>query len=113
MKGEELRAIRNRFGLTKHDFALQLGYRGNVMNNSKLIKAYEQGRKQIPLTVASLAWLIDQWSRLNDIVNAPWQAPSPELPEWPAWSGYDDQLGPPIDYDRGARPAPTKESIPE
>jgi transcriptional regulator with XRE-family HTH domain len=83
MMGAQFRSIRKKLGITKNQFAIELGYRGNDRNNCMLIKRYEQGRKQIPLTVASLAWLIefvfDQ---------------SGKLPDWPEWEGYDLELVP-------------------
>jgi hypothetical protein len=89
MNGKDFRAIRNKLGLTKHDYAIQLGYRGNELNNTVLMKRYEQGRKQIPLTVASLAFLLDHYFDHHC-----------ELPNWPDWPGYEEPKGPPVDYDR-------------
>lgn len=83
MKGEEFRQIRKELGLTPNELAIELGYRGNERNNDALIDRYENGSKQIPLTVASLAWLIARYFELEG-----------ELPEWPEWEGYDLELKP-------------------
>jgi hypothetical protein len=95
MRGEELRRIARKLdgGLSKNELARELGYRGNPRNNSDLINAYYQNRKQIPLTVASLAWLIEQWFDMTG-----------ETPDWPDWEGYDEQKGPPLNFERDAKP---------
>ena len=99
MKGSEFRQIREDLGLTPNEFAIELGYRGNELNNDRLIDRYENGTRQIPLTVASLAWLIREWSDLSAIITG---NPNIELPVWPEWEGYElKQLN--DDYD-GAPP---------
>lgn len=91
MKGEEFRQIRKELGLTPNELAIELGYRGNERNNDALIDRYENGSKQIPLTVASLAWLIRQWVDAICIITGNNDI---ELPEWPEWEGYDLELKP-------------------
>jgi len=83
MKGAELKRIRERLELSEDEFALELGYRGTARNNNTLINRYENDRKQIPLTVASLAWLIDQYFHLTL-----------SMPDWPEWPGYERDLEP-------------------
>lgn len=95
MKGSEFRDIRRKTKLTKNEFALELGYRGNERNNCALIKRYEQERKQIPLTVASLAWLLSLWIDKTG-----------SLPEWPDWPGYELEKVPVHPIDDGAGPMP-------
>lgn len=88
MKGDKFREIRVKLGLYPHEFAVELGYRGGKRSNEGLIRAYEENRKQIPLTVASLAWLLEQWfENFGD------------LPEWPIWDGYEIAVGPPLNYE--------------
>lgn len=100
MKGPEFRKIRKELGLTRGEFAIELGYRGNDRNNGLLLRKYEHDVRQIPLTVASLAWLIRQWFEICG-----------ELPEWPEWEGYElKQLD--DDYDGNASPAPNERDIP-
>ena len=91
MRGSELLAIREDLGLNRDEMAVELGYRGNERNNTDLMRAYEEGRKQIPLTVARLAWVIGENYNARD------------LPEWPEWEGYDEPLGHPINYEREAK----------
>ena len=99
MKGSEFREIRESLGLTPNEFAIELGYRGNERNNDALIGKYENGTRQIPLTVASLAWLIRDWVAL---LRAATGSTDIELPDWPEWEGYElKQLS--DDYD-GAPP---------
>jgi len=86
VKGPEFRKIREELGLTRNEFAIELGYRGNERNNSTLIERYEHDRKQIPLTVASLAWLIREYV---DLVGTATGNEGIELPDWPEWEGYE------------------------
>lgn len=97
MKGAEFRAIRCKLKLGEDEFALQLGYRGSRRNNRALLMRYERDSRQIPLTVASLAWLLEQYFDLTG-----------ELPVWPEWSGY--AMVP--DKPRAGRPPASNESIP-
>lgn len=99
MNGLELRRIRNKFGLTKDAMGSELGYRGSERNNSALIKTYEQGRKRIPLTVASLAFLLEKY---YDLTGA--------LPEWPYWPGYDLELEP-LKPEAGGDPVETEKDV--
>lgn len=109
MKGPEFRKIREELGLTPNEFALELGYRGNERNNDALIDRYENGSKQIPLTVASLAWLIREWSDLVAVASG---SSIVELPDWPQWEGYELELKPlnPDDDPAGGPPAPSESS---
>ncbi len=97
MKGSEFREIRESLGLTPNEFAIELGYRGNERNNDALIDRYENGSKQIPLTVASLAWLIRKWVDFGE-----------GLPDWPEWQGYELELKPLNDDPAGGSPAPNE-----
>lgn len=111
MKGHELRRIREELGLSPNQFALELGYRGNPRNNDALIDRYENGSKQIPLTVASLAWLILEWVRVGRSLNV---EESALLPQWPEWEGYELELKPlnPDDDPAGGPPAPNESGSP-
>jgi transcriptional regulator with XRE-family HTH domain len=108
VNGSELYRIRKFLNLTPDAFAMQLGYRGNSRNNSTLITKYEKGLKQIPLTVASLAWLLEQWVILNDAIGY-----GDALPTWPEWPGYEKELEPlkPDDDPAGGPPADTESDV--
>ena len=60
MTGEDLRAIRDTFGLGKTAFALLLGYTGSDVNNHTRIKKLEKGDELVPLYIARFVWLIHQ-----------------------------------------------------
>ena len=107
MNGLEFREIRKRLKLSKDEFARQLGYRGTRRNNYALMLRYENGSKQIPLTVASLAWLLNEYAEMVAARLSISLADS--LPDWPAWPGYETPIGPPIDLDRAERPSAPKE----
>lgn len=83
MKGIEFRAIRKRLGLSKNQFAGQLGYTGNSHNNTTQIERFERDRKQIPLYIARLAWLMDQ------VITARVPRTNDEMIDWPQWEGYE------------------------
>ena len=83
MKGKEFFEIRKKLGLTADEFAQHLGYRGNRRNNKVLMSRYEKDSRQIPLTVASLAWLMGQYFEI-----------AAALPDWPEWEGYEEELRP-------------------
>lgn len=76
MDGQEMRRIRHKHGLTKHQWGLLMGYTGNENTNSSLVKRYEQGRRPIPLYIARLVFLLDQY-------------PAGALPTFPDWPGYE------------------------
>lgn len=98
VKGQEFSDARRRLGLSKDQMALELGYRGSRRNNIALMMRYENDSKQIPLTVASLAWLLVGYFELTG-----------QIPEWPDWPGYDPIPDPP---QLGDEPEPTEESLP-
>jgi transcriptional regulator with XRE-family HTH domain len=77
MRGSELSAIRTRLRMSEARFAQLLGYTGKPKNNQNRIMEYERGKKQIPLYIARLAWLIDAWIDAFGSVN------------FPSWEGYD------------------------
>src|SRR5882724_11079991 len=107
VKGPEFRQIREELGLTPNEFAIELGYRGNERNNDALIDRYENGSRQIPLTVASLAWLILEWVVLARAYTGHKDI---ELPDWPEWEGYELELKPLNDDPAGGPPAPNESS---
>ncbi len=110
MKGSEFRKIREELGLTPNEFAIELGYRGNDRNNDALIDRYENGSKQIPLTVASLAWLIREWVVLGKSIGV---EEGGLLPNWPEWEGYELELKPLSNGDpAGGPPASNESDIP-
>lgn len=94
MDGNEFKAIRERLGLSKNQFAQELGYTGSSHNNTTLIDRYETGRgRPIPLYIARLAWLIDRISTYTDVSSA---VPveyrgSRILPMWPKWYVLEEE----------------------
>lgn len=94
MQGKEMRAIRERLGMTELQLARALGYTGTDRNDDTRIREYERGKKQIPLYVARLVWLIGEIAERAEI-NSNHGVPNPGyvaddfLPDWPEWPGYD------------------------
>lgn len=90
MKSSEFRDIRMRLGLTESSFAAELGYTGKGKNRVNLIRDFESGKKQIPLYIARLAWLLDRVTEAyagdNDI-SAEVMAMDGTV-RWPDWPGY-------------------------
>lgn len=83
MTGDELKSIRKRLELDRHQFALLLGYVGNDRNNETRIKRYEDS-DEVPLVPARLAWLIMEYSRRN----------CGNLPHWPDNMHIEDEPEP-------------------
>jgi hypothetical protein len=78
MKGPEMKRLRLEMNLDRLQFARMLGYTGTDRNDVTRIRVYENQRKQIPLYIARLVWLLAEMSRMMG-----------SLPAWPAWPGYD------------------------
>lgn len=76
MKGGEMKRLRQEMGLDRLQFARMLGYTGTDRNDEFRIRSYEGNKKQIPLYIARLVWLIRHVSFGGPI-------------EWPEWPGYD------------------------
>lgn len=79
MKGEELRRIREHLKLDRVQFARLLGYTGTDRNDTMRIRKFENGRQQVPLYIARLAWLV-----LREF-----DGTGGDLPVFPEWPGYD------------------------
>lgn len=73
MKGPELQAIRERFGLARIDFGLLLGINGENRNIYITVKRYEMGARPISPTVERLArmlsWFEEDYGYLPDLEN--------------------------------------------
>lgn len=89
MQGAEMRAIRERLNLSELGLARQIGYTGTDRNDTTRIREYERDKKQIPLYIARLVWLID---------HAISGSPSGQL-HWPYWDGYDFEHTPDAEID--------------
>lgn len=76
MDGTEMKRLRQDMGLDRLQFARMIGYSGTDRNDDFRIRSYEGNKKQIPLYIARLVWLIHQIRGYGPI-------------EWPNWSGYD------------------------
>lgn len=83
MKGQDLKNLRQRMGLERLQFARMLGYTGTDRNDITRIRSYENGKKQVPLYIARLVWLLAAHHRR---IRA--------FPEFPAWPGYEFQHDP-------------------
>ena len=88
MTGPEMKAIREKMGLERLEFARLVGYTGIDRNVLSSMKKMERGQKQIPLTIARLVWLLSAHQRRTGI-----------LPEFPGWPGYNFISQPDADHD--------------
>jgi len=82
MQPAELRALRERLGLDRLQFARLIGFTGTDRNDVTRIRQYEgtgNSSKQVPLHIAKFAWLIERY----------WQDHDADLPDFPEWEGYD------------------------
>jgi transcriptional regulator with XRE-family HTH domain len=58
MTGKEFRGIRKALNLTMDDFALELGFCGNISSNRRTIHRFETEIRPVPYGIAKLAWLL-------------------------------------------------------
>lgn len=79
MTGSELTKIRQQLDMTRLQFARLLGYTGTDRNDIMRLRKYEKDKKQIPLYIARLAWLIGEFCDDTDGYT----------PVFPAWPGYE------------------------
>lgn len=86
MQGAEMKQIRERLGMTELQLARAIGYTGTDRNDDTRIREYERGKKQIPLYIARLVWLIGAFAEESDSLG---YDASEQLPEWPEWPGYE------------------------
>ncbi len=77
MKGQEMRHLRQEMKLDRLGFARAIGYTGTDRNDVTRVRVYETDKKQIPLYIARLVWLLAENRRMMGA-----------LPAWPAWPGY-------------------------
>ncbi len=88
MNGAEMKQIRQRLGMSELQLARAIGYTGTDRNDNTRIREYERDKKQIPLYIARLVWLIDL--TIGDRISAGIG--------WPEWPGYDfDHTPDPLD----------------
>lgn len=78
--------------LSKSKFARAIGFTGTDRNNTAKIREFENGRKQIPLYIARLVWLIGEIAA--GVAEEPpdlWPSMVDEDGKiiWPDWPGYD------------------------
>lgn len=93
MNGAEMRAIRKRLNLDELGLARQIGYTGTDRNDITRIREYERDKKQIPLYIARLVWLIGETVRENLREAGQWPH-AHEIDDdgrifWPQWPGYE------------------------
>ena len=93
MKGHEMRAIREEaLEMTELELARAIGYTGTDLNDKTRIREYERGKKQIPLYIARLVWLMSTIAQ--EVERDPeeiWPTCVNETGEidWPKWTGYE------------------------
>lgn len=93
MQGSEMKVIRERLGMTELQLARAIGYTGTDRNDDTRIREYERGKKQIPLYIARLVWLIDEVEGMA--VGSPasvilrQDGRTGDLRGFPDWPGYD------------------------
>lgn len=97
-----MRAVRAQLGMTELQFARLIGYTGTDRNDDMRIREYERGKKQIPLYIARLVWLVG-------VVMSEAEEMPPEMLsaclnddgsaiDWPDWSGYEYEHNPDATY---------------
>lgn len=87
-----MRVIRRRLGLTELQLAREIGYTGTDRNDDTRIREYERGKKQIPLYIARLVWLLG--CLRQEVESDPpelWPSVVSEdgKVDWPEWPGYE------------------------
>lgn len=78
MNGPEMKRLRMEMGLDRLQLARLIGYTGTDRNDIMRIRTYEGGKKQVPLYIARLVWIMHGW----------WWTTG-NFPPWPTWPGYD------------------------
>lgn len=58
--GKEFRRIREHLNLSRDQFAIELGYEGNMNGNRTTIRRFETNDRPVPLPTAKLAWMLSQ-----------------------------------------------------
>ena len=76
LRSQELKNIRKRLGMDRLPFARMIGYTGTDRNDVMRVKQYEE-KKQVPLYIARLVWLIVEYKRATG-----------KFPTFPDWPGY-------------------------
>lgn len=78
MKGQEMKQIRQ--------LARAIGYTGTDRNDEMRVRQYEYGKKQIPLYIARLVWLMDREHRnAVPFTTPPMQSGVIRFPDWPGY----------------------------
>lgn len=60
ISGKEFRRIREHLGLSRDQYAIEIGYEGSSNSNRQLIRRMEKGDRTVSLPVAKLVWLLGQ-----------------------------------------------------
>lgn len=83
MRAEQYKAIRRKFFPDDPTaFLMEMGFTGNRNTLKTRARRFENGKLEIPRTVARFAWLMEQWCLLANQAD-----PDPESldtpPDWP------------------------------
>lgn len=77
MHGNEFRSLREKMGLDRLAMARMIGYTGTDRNDVMRIRRLENSGEPVPLYIARLVWLIDEYSEVQG-----WR---PHFPDWPGY----------------------------
>jgi len=78
MNGAELKRLRLAMRLDELQVGRAIGYTGTDRNVINRIREFERDKKQVPLYIARLVWLMGRFF-----------AKTGGLPKFPAWPGYE------------------------
>ena len=92
MTGSQLREIRRRLGLERLGMARLIGYTGTDRNDAMRVKRLENSTDLVPLYIARLVWLIEEFEQV--------QGYKPHFPDWP---GYEFDHSPDPGHDKRER----------
>ncbi len=66
ISASEFQKVRKRLGLTRNEFARELGLTGDNVSNYRTIERLELNKRPVSLPMAKLAWLLGQMGNLPD-----------------------------------------------
>lgn len=69
MKGDTLRAIRKRLGLTVMEMGKAFGWQGTAKTMREQLNRYETGKREIPPAISRLAIMFDRFKVPGDFLN--------------------------------------------
>jgi hypothetical protein len=87
-----MRELRRRLGMDRLQLARVIGYTGTDRNDESRVKRLENAGEPVPLYIARLLWLIEDYAIVHGV-----------LPTFPQWPGYD--------YDHTPDPQHQKEIV--